>query len=106
MSQIHLTEELSATLGIRFFKQKRPEVFPLITGALESLDLAALELLEDLFPIREQAAMYGTDDAGDIRYLGSKSMNLAAVRVIRQMEQLELLVLPHNVSNYLICIVH
>jgi hypothetical protein len=96
MSQMHLIDQLSETLGIRFWKEKRPEVFPLVTGALEDLDLAALESLDYLLP--RNASLYGTDAAGNIRYLIFNGMNLAAARVIQQMEQLELLLVQQSVG--------
>src|SRR5262245_50381945 len=90
MSQIYLIDQLSEALGRRLRKEKRPGVFPLIAGALERFDVAALESFEYLiFP--QDASMYGTDESGNIRYLICFDMNLVAARVIRQMEQLELL---------------
>jgi hypothetical protein len=91
MSQIHLIDELSETLRIGFRKEKRPGFFPLVTSAFESIDFAFLDSLGYLVP--NNASMYSTDEAGNIRYLFCEGMNLAAARVIRQMEQLEFLFL-------------
>jgi hypothetical protein len=96
MSQIHLIDELSETLRIGFRKEKRPGFFPLLTSAIESIDFAVFDSLEYLVP--NNASMYSTDEAGNIRYLFCKGMNLAAARVIRQMEQLECLFLERAVG--------
>jgi hypothetical protein len=90
MSQIHLIDELSEISGVRFRKEKRPGIFPLLIGALEDLDLVAFESLEYFLDMDEST--YGTDEAGDIRYLIYNN-SFAGAQIIRQMEQLELLFL-------------